>query len=155
MSDIDTSQGSSDNDSLVTVKRSQIKVLEKQAAERKDAIARAERAERGLAFAEAGIPLNDKRFTWFIKGYDGDITAEAIRQAAIESQLLEDEGVSQPSPEQEQERQVHQRIDSATSAGQVVGEQNVDAALAAAYEKGGDMAVIDFLRSKGIPVAED
>jgi hypothetical protein len=49
----------------------------KQAAEE-----RASAAERKLAFAEAGVPLNDPRSKYFVKGYEGELTAEAIQAEA-------------------------------------------------------------------------
>ena len=40
---------------------------------------KAEDAERRLAFAEAGIPLGDKRASYFVKGYDGELNPDAIK----------------------------------------------------------------------------
>jgi len=58
-----------------------IKVLREQAKAAKDAEARAAAAERELAFAKAGVPLDDKRAPLFLKGYDGPAEAEAIKAA--------------------------------------------------------------------------
>lgn len=41
--------------------------------------ARAEALERKLAFAEAGVPLSDAMSKYFVNGYDGELTADAIR----------------------------------------------------------------------------
>lgn len=152
----ETADTSTDNDGgggVVTVPRSQIKVLEKQAKERSEAVARAERAERQLAFAQAGIPLNDKKFTYFLKGYDGDTDADAIREAAVEAGLLEGEA-EQASPEQRQEQQAHQRMDAATR-GQAVDELDVDAAMAGAFEQGGSEQLQQWLAARGVPLADD
>ena len=35
---------------------------------------------RELAFAKAGLPLDDPKMSYFIKGYDGELTAEAIKE---------------------------------------------------------------------------
>ena len=83
-----------DDDRVVTLKRDQIRALEKQAKQATEAAARAEAAERKLAFAEAGIPLNDPKLSYFIKGYDGDPTPEAIKQAAIDAGFI---GTPEPS----------------------------------------------------------
>lgn len=76
------------NERTVTLRRDQIDVLEKQAKTAGDSLARAEAAERKLAFAEAGLPLNDPKMAYFVKGYDGDINTEAIRTAATEAGFL-------------------------------------------------------------------
>lgn len=49
-----------------------------------EAAARAEAAERKLAFAEAGIPLSDKRAQLFVKGYDGELEADKVKAAWTE-----------------------------------------------------------------------
>ena len=72
----------------VTLKRDQIRQLEKQAKAATEATARAEAAERKLAFAEAGLSLADPKMAYFVKGYDGDLTAEAITEAATTAGFL-------------------------------------------------------------------
>lgn len=69
--------------------RSRMKELERENAElRKQAAAKAE-AERELAFLKAGVNLNSPMGRYFVKGYDGEFTPEAIRQAAMEAQLID------------------------------------------------------------------
>lgn len=72
----------------VTLKRDQIRQLEKQAKTASEATARAEAAERKLAFAEAGLSLSDPKMAYFVKGYDGEMTAEAITEAATTAGFL-------------------------------------------------------------------
>lgn len=81
------------DDRTITLKRDQIRSLEKQAKAASEAVARAEAAERRLAFAEAGIPLSDPKMAYFVKGYDGDISPDAIRQAATDAGFLAAERV--------------------------------------------------------------
>ncbi len=73
--------------------RSVNKKLEKELAalrkEREELIA----AKRENAFIKAGIDPNDARFKYFVKGYDGELDPEAIREAGIEAQLI-----APPSP---------------------------------------------------------
>lgn len=57
------------------------KLLRQQAAE-------FESLKRKMAFAEAGIDVNAPVAKYFIKGYEGEITPEAIRAAAEEAQIL-------------------------------------------------------------------
>ena len=58
------------------------KVLRQQAQE-------LETLKRKMAFAEAGIDVNAPASKYFMKGYDGEVSAEAIRAAAQEANLLQ------------------------------------------------------------------
>lgn len=68
--------------------RQRMKQLEKELREANKLIAASAEANKKLAFVEAGIPLNSPMAKYFIKGYDGDLTPEAIREAAMEAQLI-------------------------------------------------------------------
>lgn len=68
--------------------RARMKALEKEAADLRKQIAEAQAAQRELAFVKAGIDLNSPMARYFVKGYDGELSAEAIRQAAEEAQLI-------------------------------------------------------------------
>lgn len=72
----------------VTLRRDQIRQLEKQAKAATEATARADAAERKLAFAEAGLSLADPKMAYFVKGYDGEMTAAAITEAATTAGFL-------------------------------------------------------------------
>jgi len=43
---------------------------------------------RKLAFVEAGVDTTSKASSYFVKGYDGEMTSEAIRAAAVEANLI-------------------------------------------------------------------
>lgn len=88
MSTYDDEQDDDDATGKVTIERSQIKSWQKQAKQAAEAEARAEAAERKLAFAEAGIPLTDPKMAYFVKGYDGEFTPEAIKQAATDAGFI-------------------------------------------------------------------
>ena len=88
MSDLLEDEDDQIEDRTVTLKRDQIRALEKQAKQATEAIARAEAAERKLGFAEAGISLTDPKMAYFVKGYDGDLSADAIKQAATDAGFL-------------------------------------------------------------------
>lgn len=60
---------------------SEIKSLRQQAIE-------SEVTKRELAFVKAGIDPSDAAAKYFVKGYDGELTQESIKQAAIEARLL-------------------------------------------------------------------
>jgi hypothetical protein len=54
----------------------------------KEAVAAKAEAERKLAFVEAGIDLAAPGAKYFVKGYEGDLSPEAIRAAAEEASLI-------------------------------------------------------------------
>ena len=68
--------------------RARMRLLEKETAELKKQVAEAEALKREMAFIKAGIPTDNPMSKYFVKGYDGDITPEAIRQAAEEANLI-------------------------------------------------------------------
>lgn len=82
------------------------KALEAQAKE-------AEAAKRELAFVKAGVDPDAAGAKWFVKGYDGEFTAEAIRAAAEEASLI-------PSQKKEvaAEQQAWNRVAQASRAGE-------------------------------------
>ena len=69
--------------------RARMKQLEKELQQSKQALAEAEAIKRENAFMKAGIPMDDPMAKYFVKGYDGEITAEAIRAAAQEANLIQ------------------------------------------------------------------
>lgn len=68
--------------------RARMKQLEKDLREAKQQLAQSAETTKKLAFVEAGIPLDSPMSKYFIKGYDGELTPEAIREAAQEAQLI-------------------------------------------------------------------
>ena len=68
--------------------RSRIKELESEIKSMRQQAAEAEQAKRELAFVKAGIDPADSAAKYFVKGYDGELTADAIKQAAVEARLL-------------------------------------------------------------------
>ena len=77
----------------------QIRARNRQLAkEHREAIQRAETAEaavavanaatREIAFLKAGVNPEDPAARYFVKGYDGELTVEAIKAAAIEARIL-------------------------------------------------------------------
>jgi len=68
--------------------RARMKQLEKEAKELRKQVAEFAGTQRELAFAKAGIDPALPQAKYFVKGYDGDLTPEAIRAAAEEAQLI-------------------------------------------------------------------
>jgi hypothetical protein len=84
----------------------QVKAFEAKAKE-------AEAATRELAFVKAGVDPDSAAAKYFVKGYDGELTAEAIRAAAEEASLI-------PSQRKEvaAEQQAWNRVAQASRAGE-------------------------------------
>lgn len=70
--------------------RDRMKQLEAENAELKARADEASQAARELAFVKAGVDPNLPVAKYFMKGYEGDLTAEAIRAAALEAQIIRD-----------------------------------------------------------------
>ena len=74
--------------------RARMKQLEKENREYRKALAEADAARREASFLKAGIDPAEARFKYFVKGYDGELSPDAIRLAAEEAQLI----TPQPTP---------------------------------------------------------
>lgn len=70
--------------------RDRMKQLEAENAELRAQADAASSAARELAFVKAGIDPELPISKYFVKAYDGDLTADAIREAGIEAGLLKD-----------------------------------------------------------------
>lgn len=68
--------------------RQALKQKEKELAEAKKAAAEAEEAKKELAFIKAGIPFDNPMSKYFVKAYEGPLDPDAIKQAALEAQLI-------------------------------------------------------------------
>lgn len=118
-----------DGTNTVTLSRQQIRNLEKRAKDADTADLRAGAAERELAFIRAGVP-DTPAAKYFVKGYDGEVTAEAIRTAAVEAGFL---AADQQGAIPDDERGAHERMTNAASgAGAPPAGADIEADLAAA-----------------------
>jgi hypothetical protein len=95
--------------------RAQLRNLEAKNKELEIKLLEATEAQRKLAFVEAGVDINAPASRYFVKGYDGDMTADAIRQAAQEVNLI---GDTQQKPEVQAEQQAWNRVSKAKSLGE-------------------------------------
>jgi hypothetical protein len=68
--------------------RQRMKQLEKENRETKKLLAELQNQAKELAFVKAGLDMNSPMAKYFIKGYDGELSPEAIREAAMEAQLI-------------------------------------------------------------------
>lgn len=70
--------------------------------------------KRELAFTKAGIPMEDPRMGYFVKGYEGDLEPDSIKQAAIDAGFIA--APQQPAdPAVDQARQGQQRVMAAST----------------------------------------
>lgn len=112
-------------------------------------------AKRELAFLKAGINPEDPKMRYFVKGYEGDLSAEAVREAALEAGFLASQ--QGPDPQQQAIASAEQRVVSA-SAGAAFEDASEEAAFARleqAMEEGGIDAMLEVARQYGIPIATE
>jgi len=110
--------------------------------------------KRELAFFKAGIDTDDPKMSYFAKGYDGELSATAVRQAAFDAGFLEPQGTSQATQAIDA---AQQRVMTA-SAGAVMEDASEEAAysrMAAALEDGGTQAMLEVARQYGIPIESE
>lgn len=88
--DLEEDQQEEDQPRMVQMSRRDIRALERKAKAAEQATAEANAALRELAFLKAGIPDTGPG-RLFSKAYDGELNAEAIRQAAIDFEIIREE----------------------------------------------------------------
>lgn len=93
--------------------------------------------KRELAFIKAGIPMEDPRMGYFVKGYEGDLDPQAIRDAAVQAGFLQ--ASQQPSnPVVEQARDGQERVMAASQGADAQFDlDSVDYQMEQAYAEGG------------------
>lgn len=109
---------------------------------------------RELAFAKAGINPEDPKMKYFVRGYDGEMSAESVRAAALEAGFLASQEANPPA---DQSAAAQARVMQA-SAGSIIEDNTEQAALArleAAMEEGGMDAMLDVARQYGIPISTE
>lgn len=109
---------------VVGIPQKDLKALRERGRKADEAEARAAKAERELAFARANIDPDTPGYAYFVKGYEGDLTPEAIKAAAVEARLIE--GSAPSAPVTPEEQAAHQRVAEA-AAGVQGGPPNVEA----------------------------
>ena len=144
----DDEYGTDDNDSQEQRTSQKWAALRRAKKEAKKAQQEAAEAKKAMAFLKAGIDPDSPKAKYFVKGYEGEITAEAIRAEAIAAGVIE-----------EQQQTVDQtpvdtqaRIAEAASG---VGEGDMELAVAAldqAFAQGGTEGMLEHLAGLGVPI---
>lgn len=93
--------------------RARMREMETEIRALKEKAAEAVNLQRELAFSKAGIPMEAPMAKYFVKAYDGEITPEAIRQAAEEANLIQ----SQTPAASTHEQQAWMRLQKSSAAG--------------------------------------
>lgn len=103
--DYDDDDQSQDDEKYVQLTAKDLRALRKKARMADDLSPKQAQYERELGFLKAGINTEDPKMKYFLKGYEGDLSAEAIKQAAIEAGLVAppDEQISQDELRQHQQ----------------------------------------------------
>lgn len=94
--------------------RARMRELESEVKALREKAAEAEKLQRELAFSKAGIPMDSPMSKYFVKGYEGEFTPEAIRKAAEEASLIKPTVAAADDPE----RKAWNRLQKASAAGQ-------------------------------------
>jgi hypothetical protein len=107
-------------------------------------------ARRELAFVKAGIPMDDPKMGYFVKGYDGDLEASSIKQAAIEAGFLAPPS-EEPDPAVQQAQQGQQRVvQAAQGADSGYDVEGGLYAMEQAYNEGGREKMLEVARQYGV-----
>jgi hypothetical protein len=93
--------------------RAHLRKVEEENKQLRQLAAEAEAAKKELAFVKAGVPMDHPASKYFIKGYDGEMTPEAIRMALEEANLIAKQQ-DQRAPEQD----AWNRLQKASRAGE-------------------------------------
>ena len=126
--------------------------LRKEKRARTKAEAERDEMKRTLAFIQAGIDPNDERSGYFVRGYNGEMTPQAIKAAALRIGFVDSEA-RQPV-EQQQALAAGARISNVASSPTAVqqGTEAQQAALAEAFAQGGTPAVLAKMSEMGINI---
>jgi len=106
--------------------------------------------KRENAFLRAGIPIEDPRMAYFVKGYDGDLEPSAIRQAAIDAGFMQ--APTPPAdPALDQAREGQQRALAASSGTEPIDDpMGVQVGMEEALAQGGLEGLSAFTQQYGV-----
>jgi hypothetical protein len=142
------------NEGSETERRNWRRELEDRAQAGDEAVKKLAAMERREAARDAGLDPKNPLVAMFLKSYEGEVTADAIKEAASEVGLTS--AVSAPQGQQttDQPNPAQQQIDAITQAAGSPAAQGTDytAELEKAYESGGVEALLDQAEKYGVPI---
>ncbi len=115
--------------------------------------AEADALRRENAFLKAGINSEDPRLSYFVKGYEGELDPNSIRQAAIDAGFI---AASNTPPAQQQAAAAQERVmaASAGATGEAASNDGILSGLDFAYQEKEVEGILDYARQIGYPIAE-
>lgn len=128
-------------------------IIRKQEAKAREAEARAAAAERELAFAKAGLPTDDPRIGYFVKGYEGEVKPEAIRAAAESAGFLAPLEPANTVPAEELAQ--HQQAAALASGGSVGPPDEDGEYLTKLGQARSRDEILALMRQHGSPITSD
>lgn len=129
-----------------------IKAL-REAAERAKTLEREnESLRRDQAFRRAGIDPDDKRVSYFVKGYEGEYDIGAIQTEARSAGFLAEPG---PTSEQQESLAGQGRIADVVSQSAPESGQDQVSQLEQAFAEGGTAGLVQAAANLGIPLNDD
>ena len=157
MSDFDDNVDDEQNDDQdqsedgVRLSLKDLRALRKKARQYDEVSTKMTQLEREMVFAKAKLDLDsDPRLRYFVDGYKGELTVEAIRAQAEKDGFL---NVTQPQPTtSDDEIKAHQRLVNASQGGGDVGDFDVGEALRNARSP---QEVMDVVIRAGLPTTLD
>ncbi len=113
----------------ISLSRDDLRALREKARSADEATAKLAELERKVLFSEAGIDLSTKSAQYFSKGYEGELTVEAIKAEAQEVGLFQGRTKTQVPQE---EMAMHRQMNSTTAGGGDPSTEDYQALIAAA-----------------------
>lgn len=161
MSDLDDIIDDTDDDdepNHIRALRNEAKEAKRLRKEMAELQAKYQQRERDDAFRAAGIDPADPRQSYFVKGYDGEVTTEAIQTAARAAGFLDAPAPEAPTPEQTQGWVEAARVTAGAIPSPAPGLQAQMEQELAAIQIGGDpkdlaYKVAEILERHGQPVS--
>jgi ribosomal protein L12E/L44/L45/RPP1/RPP2 len=84
--------------------RAELRRAQKRIKELEGDTVRAATAERQLTMIKAGVKVDDPKAKYFVSGYAGEMTADAVKAAAVEAGLVEAAPAAPPEGQQAAQR---------------------------------------------------
>lgn len=117
----------------------------------KAASEKAAKLERENAFLRAGVDPDDPKLGYFYRGYNGELSSDAIKAAAIEAGFI---NPPQADPAVQQHAQGQQAVDAASAGVEAVYDpQGAIHSLEQAFAEGGVEAMIAAGQQYGLRIA--
>ena len=135
----------------VSLSRDDLRQLREKARSADEAQTKLAELERKVLFSEAGIDLSNKGGQYFAKGYEGELTVEAIKAEAEEVGLFQRKAPSTSGvPKEEMAR--HQQMSRTTAGGGDPSTEDYAALIAAA---GSADEVMQIATRFGVPTTHN